>query len=274
MSFVSVAKKMGICKYKLIPLYDLEKRKLRNLNGYRPALLHKNKTVQKLWSLKSEWPEIYDQGQIGSCTANAFCGAFKFLIKDSFEPSRLYVYYKERYLEHPDGPITDSGAWVIDAYNWVSQHGVCPERLWPYDISKVNVPPPKDCDDNPESKKVKGYYPLSLGENLKNTIGWCLVQNRPVLMAFGVYKSFTEIGLNGVCPVPKPQKYEDYNDPIDPFYGGHEVVIVGFDDDKKLYTVANSWGSDWGDKGFFYMPYDFVDNARLVYDFGAVVSAF
>jgi C1A family cysteine protease len=109
-----------------------------------------------------------------------------------------------------------------------------------------------------------------MDENIHNSIAWCVHQNLPVAMAFGVYSSFNTIDSSGVCPVPAPQTYNDYNDPVDPFYGGHEVAIVGYDDEKKLYTVANSWGANWGDKGFFYMPYEYVENFNIVFDFCVV----
>ena len=263
-------------RYQLMGYEFLKKRKNDNIRGGSPAVScsrKKLKAQQKSWSLKEGWPVIYDQGSIGSCTANAFCSSFRYLCYDKlFDPSRLYVYYKTRSLEQ-EGELVDSGAWVVDAYNWVSSKGVCCEKLWPYDISKVNVSPPAECDQDSLKHIARGYYQVKIDDNLKNTIGWCLVQNRPVLMAFGVYKSFTQIGDDGICPLPNPKDYyENYDDTLDPFYGGHEVVIIGFDDEKRLYTVVNSWGSDWGNNGYFYMPYEFVDNPKLVYDFGVVIG--
>jgi C1A family cysteine protease len=232
------------------------------------------------YSLMNNWPQIYDQGSIGSCTANAFCSAFKYLHTTAdnncnFEPSRLYVYYKERFLESDGDPnnIYDSGAHVIDAYRWVSEHGVCPEEAWPYVIENVNQEPPKSCDDLAQPYRVKGYYQLSLGPDIKDAICWALVQNRPVLLAFGVYRSFVEgvSAANDVCPMPHPLAYEDYEDAEDPFYGGHEVCIVGFDDAEQCFTIANSWGEDWGNKGFFKMSYEFIRHPRLIYDLGVVI---
>lgn len=245
--------------YKLIPKMAVAKRRLINQRGSKPAISYKGTQAAIKGDLSSEWPAIYDQGQIGSCTANAFCSCFKYLHDDrTFEPSRLYVYYKERYLENPNGPITDSGAWVSDGYTWVSKHGVCAENYWPYDISKVNEAPPAECDVVAKKHKVHNYYQVNMN-NVHNTIVWCISYKKPVMMAFGVYGSFLDIKSDGMCPVPNPK--------TDTLYGGHEVVIVGYDDEKQLYKVANSWGKNWGDKGFFYMPYAFVKNPELVYDF-------
>jgi C1A family cysteine protease len=214
-------------------------------------------------SLKAHWPKIYDQGQIGSCTANAFCACFKFLnAKKDFEPSRLYVYYKERAME-TSGQVTDSGAFVADGRKWANEHGVCAEYLWPYDVSKVNVAPPSQCDSDAYYHKSGPGY--AIVDDKLNSVKACICSGEPVMMAFGVYASFQNVKSDGIAPVPSPNQYENYNDTKDAFEGGHEVAIIGFDDAKQLLTVANSWGDSWGDYGFFYMPYAFFNNTNLVY---------
>lgn len=263
--------------FKLIPTRLALKRRNLNLKGIRPALSiskkHKPKPKdQKSFSLRSEWPAIYNQGQIGSCTANAFCSCFKYLCDNKvFEPSRLYVYYKERVLMNPHGPVTDSGAFVTEAYNWVCRNGVCGEAYWPYDVSKVNDEPPALADQDAKDHTVGSFFQIRMDNDLHNTLAWCLLQRKPVMLAFGVYASFSNVGSDGLAPVPNPQNYNDPNDPIDPFYGGHEVVIIGFDEEKRLYTIANSWGSDWGDNGFFYVPYEFIENPEITYDLSLIL---
>jgi C1A family cysteine protease len=228
----------------------------------------------KSFSLRKKWPAVYDQGLIGSCTANAFCADYKFLQKDkTFEPSRMYVYYKERSIECPEGGyITDSGASVSDARMWAHQHGVCSESAWPYLEDKVNESPPPECDEEAKNHRIGDSFNIST--DALNTTKSCIVSGKPVLYAFGVYASFMTIDSKGIAPIPNPINYEDYNDPQDPFYGGHEVCIVGFDDSKKHLEVVNSWGDQWGDKGFFYVPYDFFKNKRLTYDLDVMYPGF
>ena len=92
--------------------------------------------------LRAKCPAVYDQGQIGSCTANAIGGAFEFLLlkegQQDFMPSRLFVYYNERVIEHHVS--TDSGAQIRDGVKSVATLGVCPESEWKYD----DTPPPSD----------------------------------------------------------------------------------------------------------------------------------
>jgi len=262
-------------KRKFISLEKLHERRKKNLGNSSVFSLKfrsdKPSTIQEK-DLRKSWPAIYDQGQIGSCTANAFCAVFNFLNKHKpFEPSRMYVYYKERWIESQGGVVSDSGAFVEDGCQWVSSHGVCSESQWPYDINNVNVAPPSQCDQEAEKHKIGKYFRLTMDANLKSSIKQCILNGYPVLMAFGVYNSFFSTGSDGLCPMPNPEHYEDYDDPVDPLEGGHEVAILGFDDSKKLFMVANSWGTSWGDQGFFYIPYAYVDNSYLVYDFAAIL---
>ena len=48
--------------------------------------------------------------------------------------------------------------------------------------------------------------------------------------------------------------------------GGHAVVAVGYDDSKECFIVRNSWGTNWGDAGYFYMPYAYLTNPELASD--------
>jgi len=104
-------------------------------------------TLQALPSsvdLRSHCPPVYDQGQLGSCTANAIAGALQFdEIKEHKNgpstPSRLFIYYNERVIE---GTVTsDSGAQLRDGVKTVAKRGICPAKVWPYDISKFAVKP-------------------------------------------------------------------------------------------------------------------------------------
>jgi len=98
--------------------------------------------------LRPECSEIYDQGSLGSCTANAIAAAIEFdqmkqQLAQIFEPSRLFVYYNERELE---GTVdSDAGAQIRDGIKSVGTQGVCSETEWPYDITKFTDKPPENC---------------------------------------------------------------------------------------------------------------------------------
>ena len=114
--------------------------------------------------LRDQLPkEIYDQGQLGSCTANAIGAAFEFgLLKQGlgdFMPSRLFIYYNERAME---GTVdTDSGAMIRDGIKSVNKQGVCPETSWTYDISKFAQKPPASCYQEAMGHQVTSYQRVS-----------------------------------------------------------------------------------------------------------------
>lgn len=226
---------------------DIELLQLRKL-GRAKAFIQPSENLPSSFSLKDKCAEVYDQGQIGSCTANAFCGAYRMLMS-GFIPSRLFFYYYERLLE-THGKITDSGGDVVDGESYVQKYGICSETTWPYNVAKVNKKPPSRCSQEAVSHKIASHGVIEYSD-----INSALVQGNPVLLAIQVYESF-ENPTDGVIPIPDTS--------TEKLLGGHELVIVGYDDDKSLYTVLNSWGSSWGDGGFCYIPYDYINSPLCV----------
>jgi len=212
--------------------------------------------------LRSQMPPVYDQGQLGSCTANGMAGQLAFLaMRDNpvapvFMPSRLFIYYFERRLE---GSVdSDAGAEPRDGIKVMAADGAPPEDLWPYNISQFTVRPPPSVLHEAKKMRVAEYY------NLKGDIAsmrWCLKMGYPFGFGFVVYDSFESdaVANTGVVPMPNPGT----ETPI----GGHYVVAVGCNDAARTFIVRNSWGAGWGDKGYCYMPYDYLGNPDLASDF-------
>eukprot|EP00405_Crypthecodinium_cohnii_P018445 CAMPEP_0206477622 /NCGR_PEP_ID=MMETSP0324_2-20121206/35513_1 /ASSEMBLY_ACC=CAM_ASM_000836 /TAXON_ID=2866 /ORGANISM="Crypthecodinium cohnii, Strain Seligo" /LENGTH=292 /DNA_ID=CAMNT_0053953663 /DNA_START=84 /DNA_END=962 /DNA_ORIENTATION=- len=209
--------------------------------------------------------EIYDQGDLGSCTANAICGAFHFdqvqegLVE--FVPSRLFVYYNERRMEIPPGEQDyDSGAYLRDGIKTVCQIGVCDEKTWPYNTDEFTKKPTSA--SYTEATKNKALEYASVAQDLEQ-MKLCIASGIPFVFGFTVYSSFfsRETALNGTMKMPTSS---------DTVAGGHAIMAVGYDDSKKVFIIRNSWGSSWGDKGYFYMPYDYIAQPALASDFWAI----
>src|SRR5450432_2372629 len=99
--------------------------------------------------LRAGMPPIYDQGQLGSCTAHGIARAYQYAAKQAglpeIMPSRLFLYYNERSQE---GTISqDAGAVIRDGFKASNIYGVVDESLWPYDISKFDQTPPQQAYD-------------------------------------------------------------------------------------------------------------------------------
>ena len=208
---------------------------------------------------------IEDQGQLGSCTANAIAVAIWFdLIRQkitAFAPSRLFIYYNERAME---GTIqSDSGAAIRDGIKSINTLGVCSETLWPYSDANPGPfsrrPPAAAYTAALKNKSLK-YQ--SINQNLPSMKG-CLATGSPFVFGFTVYESFESDAVASSGVVPMPAKTESV-------LGGHAVLCVGYDDTSQRFLCRNSWGQTWGDGGYFTIPYAYLTNPKLASDFWVI----
>jgi C1A family cysteine protease len=225
--------------------------------------------------LRKLCPKVYDQGQIGSCTANAIAGAIEFDLKKQkladFTPSRLFIYFNERDMEH--SVASDSGAQIRDGVKSVNQLGVCPETEWTYVATPANPntnlfppgakpaqKPTASCYKDALNNKVTSYQRVS--RDLAQMKG-CLADGYPFVLGFTVYDAFESaaVAKSGVLNLPASSEK---------VVGGHAVVCVGYDDIAQRFVVRNSWGATWGQKGYFTMPYAYLLSEKLSSDFWTI----
>jgi len=124
---------------------------------------------------------VEDQGQLGSCTANALAGALELLEnKDKDAPfadlSRLFIYYNERVLEH--SVASDSGAQLRDGVKALAKLGACKESLWPYAIAKFAAKPSLACYKDAAKRVISAYRRLSGLAQMKPA--WRAVSRSPL----------------------------------------------------------------------------------------------
>ena len=209
--------------------------------------------------LRPHCPPVYDQGQLGSCTGNAWAGEIEFLqIKQGlteFTPSRLFIYYNERVLDNDVN--TDAGASISDGAHVVSTQGCPPETDWPYDVNAFAEKPPQTAFQ--DGLKHLALQVQQVSQDL-TSMKEVLVSGLPIVIGFVVYESFESDQVTKTGVVPMPAHHEQK-------LGGHAVVVVGYDDSQSRFIVRNSWGDQWGMKGYFTMPYAYLTNPRLSSDF-------
>lgn len=237
--------------------------------------------------LRPQMPEPpYDQHQIGSCTSNAVAACIQFIRAKNHQnpplrPSRLFIYYFGRQLANTGDQ--DSGLSFKDAMSVVADRGVPSEDDWPYDgtppgsngkflpTSRAAAPPRQAVINEATSHKVTSYQ--GLPQRL-DQLKACLASGFPFAFGFTIYKSFFD---NNQTP-PTALANIPYPPTIDQPVGGHAAVAVGYDESKKLFICRNSWGltdiSDRpvGDKGHFYMPYDYILDPQLAQAFVKIIS--
>jgi C1A family cysteine protease len=215
---------------------------------------------------RGEMPPVYDQGQLGSCTANAVGGALEY---DSMldgaapvTPSRLFIYYCERQLEGSLGQ-GDTGAFGRDGFKAARRFGTPPETDWPYDITRYADDPPQPAWQDAAAHKLTKHY-KSVRRSL-NQFKLVLSNKQTIAFGFSVYSSFEshEVAKTGIVPLPAPDEQQ---------LGGHEVVAVGYLAAEPNYVlVRNSWGTSWGLKGYFLMPWAYLLSIDLASDFRTIV---
>lgn len=199
---------------------------------------------------------VENQGQLSSCVANAVAGAYEYLVKRhqddaAYDVSRLFVYYNARAKQ---GAVDEDGGSVIaDAIQSLREEGACSETTWPYEEGAVNRKPSKAAYDEAKKFLVEDMQlvPVKL-EAWKSA----LAEGYPIIFGISLYKSFDQQKKKGLVPTPSSKEASRES------HGGHSMLCVGYSDPDQVFIVRNSWGEDWGDKGYCYISYDYLMNSK------------
>jgi len=225
------------------------------------AIARPPEKMPKSVDLRPQCSPVEDQGQLGSCTANALVGNLELLEKKSgravTDLSRLFVYYNERALE---GTINeDAGAFLRDGIKVLVKQGVCTEEKWPYNIARFANKPPAACYQQALNHQVTSYHRILTLPQMK----MCLAEGYPFVFGFTVYESFesANVARTGQVDLPKPKEQA---------VGGHAVMAAGYDDATRRFLIRNSWAADWGLHGYCTMPYDYLADRNLSDDFWTI----
>jgi len=229
-----------------------------------------------------EWcSPVEDQGRLGSCTAQAGAGIIEYYERKSFrrhiDASRLFLYKVTRNLMKMRG---DTGAYLRSTIGAMVLFGVPPEEYWPYadGPDDFDREPPAFCYSFAQNYKTLKYYrhdpPSAAPQDILNRLKTYLAAGHPAMFGFTVYSSIEQASGTGRIPFPSPR---------DKIEGGHAVVAVGYDDKMKIKNryegeetvgallIRNSWGQDWGEAGYGWLPYDYLRKG-LAEDFWSVLK--
>ncbi len=199
--------------------------------------------------LRKNAAPIFNQGQLGACTGFGISRAYRQLLQlqqyPVFQPSQLFIYYNERVAQNT--VKSDSGASIRTGMKVITKVGVADINLWPYVTSKFTLKPPAAAFTDAAKIQHKALQYQSL--NSLSEIKAALAQGLSVVIGFSVYTNFFDIGADGMMPEPQGS-----------MEGGHCVTIDGYRDDLQRFICSNSWSTSWGAKGYFFMPYSFLDH--------------
>ena len=213
--------------------------------------------------LRPHMSPVENQSSTSSCAANAMAGAYEYLLKrlknSNEDVSRLFIYYNAREL---DGDTSqDQGTYLSSCTKVTRKLGVCSEVTWPFDPQQILEQPHKDA-----YTEAKGFplnpvaRPVQVDlQTMKN----CLASGFPFIFGLQLFSSFEKAGPEGLVPMPDIE--QDNHD------GGHAMLCVGYSEPDRVFIVRNSWGEDWGDGGYCYIPYDYMTDPELNADCWALV---
>ena len=241
----------------------------------------RSKSFPASMDLRGWCSSVEDQGQLGSCTAQAGVGVIEYYERKSFgrhiEASRLFLYKVTRNLMKMKG---DTGAYLRSTIGAMVLFGVPPEEYWPYSDSPrgFDREPPAFCYSFAQNYKTIKYYrhdpPAASSEVILKRLKTYLAAGHPAMFGFTVYSSIEQATDTGRIPFPSPR---------DKIEGGHAVVTVGYDDRMKIKNryggeqtvgallIRNSWGRGWGEEGYGWLPYEYILRG-LAEDFWSVLK--
>lgn len=210
----------------------------------------------------SYMPEVEDQSQLGACTSFGLGAAFMYDRalhgKPTFTPSHLFIYYGERAIEHTTA--SDAGAMIRDGAKVLGTLGAPPEADWAYDISKFAKKPPAKAYSDALQHRAGAYHRVSqVGTEIKGA----LAARKLVVVGITVYESMESVAVERTGAVPMPKRGEKA-------LGGHCIACCGYDDTTGLWLLRNSWGTSFGDHGYFTLPQEYLLNPKLSSDFWTI----
>jgi C1A family cysteine protease len=260
--------------------YTQHKEEIEEFNR-KLGISGRKKNAATTVDLRKWFSPVENQGNLGSCTAQAGAGIVEYYEKRAFDKhldaSRLFLYKTTRNLMQVTG---DAGGWLRCTMGALVICGVPSEKYWPYNIENFDAEPDAFvysvannycalkyfCHD-PMGAKIP--YPDVLASVKKY-----LEAGIPSMFGFWGFPSFDKSDTKGGIPYPGDDESAEW---------GHAIVAVGYDDEKKIKNtnntkettgallIRNSWGKEWGDKGYGWMPYDYVLN-NLALDFWSLLG--
>ena len=208
--------------------------------------------------------DVINQGDIGSCVGCSSTYGVGFLRRTdkdklSTNYSALQLYYDARIRDGQQWETVDAGAYIRDAMDSLRETGVAPAKRWPYVEKKFSKKPPANVYREAARWKLGSHWRCNTVDEMMKAIaaGCALVGG----LAWYASMSTPEVDHTGILPIPKAG---------DSLEGGHALYFDMYDQPSRMFRFQNSWGESWGDRGYGYVPFQFLANPELADDFWAM----
>lgn len=205
--------------------------------------------------LRADFSEIQSQGTQGACTAFSLVSVIEYflskILKKKTNLSEAFAYYNARELRGETN--LDQGATCLDIIQSIRDNGVCLEELCPYDQNVYSKKPSEEAYLEAEGRKITEAKDVSIDvADVKSA----LAQGFPVIISARAFGSYLT-NRKGVLRIPTEAELEDTEN-------NHAMVICGYIDKEGFFVVRNSWGKDFGDKGYCYLPYEYFRTPKAI----------
>ena len=229
----------------------------------------KNISLPESIDLRSNFTRIKNQGNQGSCLAHALTSIFEYAVKlntaKSVDLSEAFLYYNARKMD-TTGDVdtsTDTGSRVKPAIASLMEYGIATEELCPYNEADFTTQPSDQAYADAKTRRlIKALNVNRSSVDIKKALS----EGYPVEASFVLCPTFTDASIGGYVSMPTETEITEtlsLDDSQRPRHSTHAMVIVGYSDKLNCFVVRNSWGEDWGDNGYCYIPYIYVDDKRL-----------
>jgi C1A family cysteine protease len=208
---------------------------------------------------------VENQGGIGSCVTNSITSIIEYISRRStgnnYRMSRLFLYYNAR-VSDADLELSDTGCSIVKALKSAKEFGVCKEDLWPYIETHVNIKPSEDAYTQAGEVKVDVFQRIE--PKLDHMLS-CLQEGYPFVFGLKIFPSFQS--STGLISIPSNEEVSKVI-----HQSSHAMLCVGYNKVKKYFVVRNSWGDKWGDKGYCYIPFDYMTNNNFIHNVSTIRS--
>lgn len=204
--------------------------------------------------ISNGFTEIKNQGQQGACMSFSMVSVFEYFLKKNHvqfpDLSEQFLYYNAR--KRTGREAYDEGSNSVASIQTLSEEGICSEDAWPYKVGGFAEAPTPEAYEDAKHRRVKRAVMV---EKKIDTLKSALDDGLPVVFAVDVFPSFGK-GVNGFISMPTEEEVLQLKEPKENH--SHAMVLCGFNDEQKVFKVRNSWGTDFGDRGYCYLSYDYI----------------
>lgn len=217
-------------------------------------------TLPSSIDLSDALPSVGDQGHQGSCvgwTLGYYYKGYQEGVERGWDLGVAEHQFSAAWIynQRSTGDCSrDGGMSYYDGFSILKGKGAATLAAVPYDPSDSCTPPSQSATDEAWTYRVVDFSNVFAGRGRANldTLKKLLAAAEPFAIAAPVYASFYR--------VTRQNPIVDRHAEGETFYGGHAMLVVGYDDRMEAFRVVNSWGAGWGLDGFCYLSYDFVQH--------------